>query len=199
VWSVPAEGAFKSDYSEGSMIRGREDWKRALETRGAGILSGPGMLAIDTLRFVLNREVEEVYAKADLTDAAQQETWASALLTFSGGVQVHFECSRRTPFAENAFVVYGSKGRASVRGFTPWDTYATIELRTERGTLVDQVLRANMYVAQIEAFNACVRDKREPNASGLDGWREREVSLAIRRSALNRAAVRIPPIELLEG
>lgn len=191
VWNVPNAGAFASEHSQASMIRGREDWKKTQATRGAGILSGPGMLALDTLRFLLGRDVELVFGRADIADDSQQETFAIALLTFRGGVNVHFEVSRSTPYADNTFTVYGSKGRVSVRGFNPWDTYATFELRTEQGTFTENVVRGNMYVAQIEAFCASVREKREPSASGLDGLRERQISLALRESAVTGIPVRI--------
>jgi predicted dehydrogenase len=191
VWTVPSDGAFASEHSIASMIRGRENWKTTQEMRGAGLLSGPGMLGLDTLRFILGRDVEQVFAKADITDTTQQETWVSALLTFEGGVNAHFECSRKTPYADNSFIVYGTKGRVAVHGFSPWDSCSSLELCTDKGTLVENIIRGNMYVAQIEAFSACVRDRREPNASGLDGLRERQVSLAIRESAVTGTAVRI--------
>jgi 1,5-anhydro-D-fructose reductase (1,5-anhydro-D-mannitol-forming) len=192
VWHVPFEGAFADEYSQASMIRGREAWKETLEMRGSGILSGPGMLGLDVLRFVLASEVESVFATGDFSQAPRhQETAAVATLRFQNGVIATFECCRNTPFADNRFIVNGTKGRACTHGFTPWDSEGLLEVCTAEGTHTRTFHRGNMFVSHIEAMNRAVRDGCEPMPSGLDGFRERQVTLAIRQSALQKVLVKL--------
>jgi len=192
VWTVPFEGAFAENYSVQSMIAGHEGWKKTALTRGGGILAGPGMLGLDALRFVTSREVHEVYAHADISHDNEQETWVNALLRMDEHFIVNFECSRKTPFAENTYTVLGTKGRATAGYFTPWSSHGFIELRTEQGLVRKDFERENMFVDQIEAFCTAVSESHAPNASGLDGLEERRVFHALRRSALERTPIVVP-------
>lgn len=192
VWRVPFAGAFKEEYDQASMIRGRGGWKEELGKRGSGILSGPGMLGLDTLRFVLGCEVEHVYATGDFSVALRsQETAVVATLQFQKGIIATFECCRKTPFADNRFIFNGTKGRAVTHGFTPWDSEGTLEVCTDQGTVVRRFYSHNMFVDHIESMNHAIRDRREPNPSGVDGLRERQITLAIRESALNQRVVSV--------
>jgi hypothetical protein len=52
------------------------------------------------------------------------------------------------------------------------------------------------YVAELEDFQQAVRQDREPAASGIDGLRAVEVTLAMIESAWTKRAVRIDPVKV---
>lgn len=184
VWTVPAIGAFAGEFDQ--------SWKKDMSMRGAGAMSGAGMFGIDMLRFLLGRDVEQVFAVADVATAARtQETVVQAVLTFQGGILASFETTSHTPFSDNTTTVSGTKGRASSYGLRPWDSDGRLDVWTERGHVSREFHRHNMFVDQIEAFNRNILDGTEPNASGVDGWRERQITLAIRESSLKNAPVKI--------
>ncbi|MSP79290.1 MAG: Gfo/Idh/MocA family oxidoreductase [Dehalococcoidia bacterium] len=184
VWSVPSVGAFGGEFDQ--------SWKHDITMRGAGTMSGAGMFGVDMLRFLVGRDIQEVYAVADVATAEHnQENFVQALITFQGGMTASFESSNRTQYWDNTTTVYGTKGRASSYGLRPWDSDGVLRVRTEQGETVREFHRSNMFVDQIEAFNQCIQTGKTPNAAGVDGWRERQVTLAIRESAVKKAPVKI--------
>lgn len=188
VWNVPVTGALQP--ASGS--HGLNNWKEDLSMRGSGVMSSPGMFGIDMVRYIVGRDVESVYAYSDVATAPRtQETIVEATLVFQGGVPASFTCTNHTPYADNSITVYGTKGTAYCSGMNPFVSDGVLRVRTEQGETVREFHGANMFVNQVEAFNDCVRTGKEPNASGVDGWRERQITLAIRESGMKKSVVKL--------
>jgi predicted dehydrogenase len=188
VWNVPTAGAL----APGSGSHGNNNWKEDLSMRGAGVMSSPGMFGIDMLRYILGRDVETVYGFSDVATAPRtQETIVEATLGFQGGIPASFTCTNHTPYADNSVTVHGAKGSAYCSGMNPFVSDGVLRVRTEQGETVREFHGGNMFVDQVEAFNESVRTGKEPNASGVDGWRERQITLAIRESGMKRSVVKL--------
>lgn len=184
-WQVPAKGVFGTHLDH--------SWKQDLSMRGSGIMSGTAMFGIDMLRFLMGREVEEVYAYSDVVTAPRkQENIVEATLIFQGGIPASYASSNRTPFADNVVTVYGTKGRASSQALNPTVTSdGVLRVRTAQGETVREFHGTNMFVDEIEAFNQCIQSGKEPDPSGVDGWRERQITLAIRESGMKKSVIKI--------
>ena len=152
---------------------------------GAGAWMGSGVHCIDLLRYVLGQEVVELAAITDASEAEPLEHLATVLLRFRNGTLGTAIASRRLPDSHNDLVVYGSGGRGEVRDSLLVDLQGTLEvttaaLKTTERYPLDPLA---MYVRQVEAFNDAVASGTEPVASGWDGLKTAEVTIAMLESA----------------
>jgi predicted dehydrogenase len=99
--------------------------------------------------------------------------------------------SRNTPDPLNDFAIYGSGGRVGGRGTIGVNLGGTVEVVSEKVNTTAAYTSGNMYLDEIEAFNRCLREGGEPEASGLDGMRACQVHLAIFQSARTGRRVRL--------
>jgi predicted dehydrogenase len=199
-WHVPNEGFLTANEpmeqrgvygGQRSGVSGSGDWKHDLSMRGAGVLSGRGMFGTDILRFYFG-DVKEVNAFADVATAAHnQETYVVANVAFKSGVVASYDSADNTPFPDNSVTVYGTKGTAVATGLQTSHSDGTLEVRTDKGTIVRNFYNHNMYVDEFEAFHQAIRDGKDPDPSGVDGWKERQLTLAIRESAVKGATVKV--------
>ncbi|MSP79292.1 MAG: Gfo/Idh/MocA family oxidoreductase [Dehalococcoidia bacterium] len=167
-------------------------WKEVYPMRGGGVTVVGGMFAVDLLRFLAGRDVEQVYAYTDAATAPRgQETLANAILQFQGGVPAFMDCSSRNPYSDNNVTVYGTKGRATSIGGLRLDSEGAVEVVTDRGNIRKEFSGHNMYADEFEEFMRCIRENKEPSASGVDGWRERQINIAIVESSRKNAPVHI--------
>ena len=151
------------------------------------------------LRFLLGREVTEVAAITDgQTEAQPLEQLAAMSLRFDGGAIGTVCCGRVLPDSRNDFTIYGSDGRISSRG-TLWEArQGSVEIVSETVNetmeIPDEYL--GNFVAEIEDFRRAVEEGGEPTATGVDGLRVVEVTLAMVQSARTGRTVRIDPVAL---
>ncbi len=161
---------------------------------GGGIIYLAGVHRIDLLRFILGHEVVEVSAFiGEQTPARPFEEIAVAMFRFDNGAYgtVHF--SMNIPHGTNHLEVHGS--RASLFGDTTstwWgETNPELLLKSDLVTTTYSFQKTDAYKDQVEDFNRCLKDNRESLATGLDGLRAVEVSLAMFESGRQGRPVRI--------
>ena len=159
---------------------------------GAGSWMGSGVHCADLLRYVLGQEVVEVTAITDTSEAEPLEHLATVLLRFEGGALGTAVASRRLPDSHNNLTVYGSLGRGEVRGGLHVDLQGTLEVATDAFHDAEEYPNdpLAMYVRQVAAFNEAVTSGAEPVASGWDGLKVAEVTLAMVESARTGRRVR---------
>ncbi len=160
-------------------------------------MMGTGVHVVDLLRFLLGQEVVEVAAITDGQTANQPlERMASMSLRFDGGTIATVCCGRLLPDSRNDFTIYGTDGRITGRA-TIWES------RQGRLEVVSETVnRTEVYgsdylgnfIAELEDFHQAIEQDREPVASGLDGLRVVEVTLAMIESARTGRTVRIDPV-----
>ncbi|MSP79178.1 MAG: Gfo/Idh/MocA family oxidoreductase [Dehalococcoidia bacterium] len=170
---------------------GSGDWKHDLSMRGAGVLSGRGMFGTDMLRFLFG-DFTEVSASADVETAEHtQETYMLGNIKFKNGVVASYDSAEGQLFPDNSVTAYGTKGTAIATGLQTSHSDGTLEVKTANGRQFREFFGHNMYQDEFEAFMDCIRTGKEPDPSGVDGWRERQMTLALRESAMKRATVKV--------
>ena len=174
---------------------GRRQWWEDPELiGGAAALMGTGVHVVDLLRFLLGQEVTEVAALTDGQTAERPlERMASVTLRFEDGALATVCCGRLLPDSKNDFAIYGTKGRITGRA-TLWESrQGRVEVvsDTVNEIAVYPADYLGNFIAEIEDFQRAVEQGREPVASGLDGLRVVEVTLAMIESAKTGRAVKI--------
>ena len=165
---------------------------------GASTMMGTGVHVVDLMRFLIGREVTEVNAMTDGQTSRQPlEQLATVSLRFEGGTIATIACSRLLPDSRNDFAIYGSLGRVAGQA-TLW------EARQGRVEVIsDEVHRtevcANHYlgnfIAEVEDFRRAIEEDGEPAASGVDGLRSVEITLAMIESAWEGRTVKLSRVE----
>jgi 1,5-anhydro-D-fructose reductase (1,5-anhydro-D-mannitol-forming) len=165
---------------------------------GASTMMGTGVHSVDLLRFVLGAEVDEITAVTDGQTAARPlEQLACLTLRFGNGTLGQVVASRLLPDSRNDFRVYGITGLIAGH-------HSMWEARTGRFEITSDTVNETAdypeallpnYVAEIEDFQRAVATGVQPAATGLDGLRVVEVTLAMIESARTRRSVKIERVE----
>ncbi len=152
---------------------------------GGGSLMGMGVHVMDTLRFLIGREVTKVTALSDGQNAERPlDRLSQICLEFEGGAQAHMMCSGRFPFSRNDAVIYGSRGRVVAYDSVDMNAgHGHLEVTTpnEHGGTSTRTVRAAVpdhFVAEVEAFGAAVAGGPQFRADGIDGLRAVEITSA---------------------
>ncbi len=162
---------------------------------GAGTWMGSGVHCVDLLRYVLGKEVIEVAAITDATEAVPLEHLATVLLRFEDGTLGTAIASRRLPDSRNDVVVYGSHGRCVVRDSLVTDLQGEFEVVSELEQAQEWYAPPDplaMYVRQVESFNEAVASGTEPAATGWDGLKVVAITEAVVESARTGRRIRLP-------
>jgi 1,5-anhydro-D-fructose reductase (1,5-anhydro-D-mannitol-forming) len=177
----------------------RQWWDQPDLIGNASTVMGTGVHVIDLLRYLLGQEVTEVAAITDGQTAEQPlEQLAAMSLRFSGGAVGTVCCGRVLPDSHNDFTIYGSDGRITGRA-TLWEARqgrVDVISETVNRTEVSPGGYLGNFVAEIEDFHQAIEEDREPAASGVDGLRVVEATLAMIQSARTGRTVRIKPVKV---
>ena len=163
----------------------------------ASTMMGTGVHVVDALRFVLDQEVAEVATISDgQTPLQPLEQLLAMALRFDRGTIATVCCGRRLPDSRNDLVVYGSLGRFVGRDAL-WEgrqgTFDIVSETINQTETYPQQPLAN-FIDELADFHRAVRDNDEPAASGLDGLRVVQVTLAMIASARDKRTIRIEPL-----
>ncbi len=177
--------AFKSS-NQGELPRKHREWFVDKQLAGGGAIADHTVHLVDIMRWYLNSEVCEVYARANSIFHAGEvevETGGMVMLTFANGVFASIDCSWSRP--------------------DYWPTWGglSFEMITSRGAVLVDAFKQNLTVyshalqrpawaywgsdanqAMITDFVAAIDQGRPPRVSGLDGYRAVQVVAAAYRS-----------------
>ena len=174
----------------------RQWWDDPELMGGASTMMGTGVHVVDLLRFVLGQEVTEVAALSDgQTPQHPLEQLAAMVLRFDGGTMATVCCGRRLPDSRNDLTVYGSLGRI-VGTAALWEgRQGSLEVVSETVNKTETYPHAPLanFIDELTDFHRAITEDREPAATGLDGLRVVQVTLAMIESARERRTVRIEP------
>ncbi len=154
---------------------------------GAGAFMATGVHCADLLRYVLNDDdVAELSAVSDATPERPLEELVTLSLRFRSGVIATLLTGRRTPdYERNDVTVYGTLRRAGLHASIDMNQAGAFAVRTD-GITEDETYPEHpfsLYTKQVQAFDAAVEGNGEPLATGLDGLRVVEITLAMVESA----------------
>ena len=193
-------------------------WRASAAMAGGGSLMGMGAHALDLLRFVLGREVEEATAYSDEDPASGQvDRSVACLLRLRGGACAVAVSSVHVPHAHNDLVVHGSRLRLEAQGTigVRWQGQLAVTGETEAHRQAGPALSPSwqarlgapigtettvstfpcdapvtaLYARLVEDFNASIEEDREPLATGHDGLAMVELVDAILRSSRERRSI----------
>ncbi len=153
----------------------------------------------DMVRFLSGSEVDEVHAfGAVLVDpaigAAGDVDTAVVTLKLANGALAVIENSRKAVFGyDQRLEVFGSEGGVEASNELP----CQVKLRTAAGIRAENPLYffleryQRSFVAELEAFIACIREDRQPPVGGRDGLMSVLIGLAAGRSMVENRPVRV--------
>jgi 1,5-anhydro-D-fructose reductase (1,5-anhydro-D-mannitol-forming) len=175
----------------------RQWWDDPALIGHASTMMGTGVHVVDALRFVLDQEVIEVAAISDgQTSARPLEQLLAMVLRFDRGTIATLCCGRRLPDSRNDLVVYGSLGRL-IGSDALWEgRQGTFEVVSETVHTTDTYPPQPLanFIDELDDFHRAIREDRQPAATGLDGLRVVQVTLAMIASACEQRTVRIEPL-----
>ena len=169
-------------------------WHFDRKLAGGGSLVDVGVYCVNTIRWLTGKEPFEAQAFAWSADPArysQVEENISFQLKFPGGLVA--QASSSFGAAEASFLpVHGVQGWAALD-----PAYAFDEERRLFGKIGGRWFEKKFkimdeFALELDAFAGCVRRRREPEPSGLQGLRDVAVMQAIYRSARENRPVTIP-------
>jgi 1,5-anhydro-D-fructose reductase (1,5-anhydro-D-mannitol-forming) len=172
-------------------------WVQPEGVGGAWAMMAMGVHCVDLLRFLLGQDVVEVAA---LTDGQRQdsplERLATMCLRFNGGALGMVCCGSRMPDSKNDSTLYGSHGRMVLGDSVRAALQGSLEVvsDTVNTTVSYEQDTLALYTRQVEAFNQAIQHDTEPIASGLDGLRVVQATVAMIESASTGRAVKIAPL-----
>jgi 1,5-anhydro-D-fructose reductase (1,5-anhydro-D-mannitol-forming) len=179
---------------------GLRQWWDNPELMGhASTMMGTGVHVVDALRFALDQEVADVAAISDgQTPQQPLEQLVAMALRFDRGTIATICCGRRLPDSRNDLTIYGSLGRLSGSDALWEGRQGTFEVVSEAGHTTDTYPPQPLanFIDELDDFHRAIREDRDPAATGLDGLRVVQVTLAMIASAREQRTIRIEPLAL---
>ncbi len=174
-------------------------WEDPQAMGGASSMMGTGVHLVELLRFVLGQEITEVAAITDgQTESRPLEQLVAMSLRFDGGAIATMCCGRVLPDNRNDLTVYGIDGRITGRATVVGALQGKLEVVSEtvNQTIVYPHDRHATFAAMLEEFHQAIQEDREPLASGMDGLRVVELTLAMIESARDGRTVKISSVQV---
>jgi predicted dehydrogenase len=163
---------------------------------GAGALVGTGIHPIDLLCYLLDSEVEEVFAVTDEEPPRYPvDDMVYATMRFRNGTYGTVISGLLVPRSDNDVVIYGSKMKIVCKGTVgmPMQGELLVEgdaVDTRRSCPVAYSV-TGMYVRAVESFNRSILENSEPLSPAVAGLEMVRVANAVIESSRRRRAVTI--------
>lgn len=173
-----------------------QGWRIERPGSGGGVVLDITVHDADTLRYVLDDEVEEVTAmtasqgmgKSGLEDAVM------GVMRFRGGVLAQFHDAFTARHAYTGLEVHGTDGSLYGRDVMTQRPTGAVVLRRDGEEESIPIKHGNLYERSVARFNAAVRGEGEPAATGEDGVRSLTIALAVRESAVTGRVVQVAEV-----
>jgi len=159
----------------------RRTWLLNRPVAGGGPIFDVGVHCLDTLRFVLDDNVDSVQSilNPPPTTSATERS-AIINLQFSKGTLGSIACSFEGPLRHTMIEVVGTEGLAHAFDFTAGEqlTPLSIERRTNAAAPETKSLSMNipnLYIDEISAFSSCILENTPSPIPGIDGIENQKV------------------------
>jgi len=170
-------------------------WRQIPEMGGGGTIMDTGSHCVDTLRALLNAEVDEVLALVDtLVFSYPVDDTTSMLLRFDNGVQGVVTSYWNTPDVNqtslNIVEVYGTSGQLVGSPINAKNSDGFLKAYTT-GEWTEHYFEKNTHAALLDAFAACIEHDGPSPIPGEDGMRGMQVIEAALESARTGRIVKV--------
>ena len=173
-----------------------QGWRIERPESGGGVVLDITVHDADTLRFVLDDEVEEVTAMTANQGMGQSglEDAVMGVMRLRGGVLAQFHDAFTARHAYTGFEVHGTDGSLYGRDVMTQRPTGAVVLRRDGEEESIPIKHGNLYERSVARFNAAVRGEGEPAATGEDGVRSLTIALAVRESAVTGRVVQVAEV-----
>jgi 1,5-anhydro-D-fructose reductase (1,5-anhydro-D-mannitol-forming) len=158
---------------------------RIKDKTGGGVILDVTVHDADTLRFLLDDEVEEVTAMSTQQGlaSARIEDSVMGVMRFSSGLLASHHDAFTVRHAGTGLEIHGTEGSLVARDVMTQLPMGEVVLRhDDRLEAVEVGEREDLYVRSVRLFNSAVHGEGEPAASGEDGLRSLAIALAVKES-----------------
>jgi predicted dehydrogenase len=170
---------------------GSRNWRQFFASAGGGSLMDMGIHCVDLLRWWMG-DVQSVSAMtATLANEYEVEDTALVLLRMEKGRLATVDSTYAARGCRHVFEVYGTQG--AVRGADTISQLAEGSLTIVRGTREEVFTyeSVDLYAAEVEHFQDCIINSRQPLVGPEEGRRNLEVCLAAYRSNREQRVIAI--------
>ncbi len=177
------------------MLSSPRTWVNDPKLATGGPLADIGIHCIDTLRYILDDEIESLTVQAQYDSHSVLEASASGVLHFSHGTLGSMAVSGRATY-QTMVEIIGESGVLSGVNALNVERPVTLELR--RGLEIVErmeVLNGDAYTLQVDAFAAALEEGRDFEISGEEGLRNQLVLDAAFRSLRSGRVEFVPTAE----
>ncbi len=174
-----------------------EWWEHPEMIGGASTMMGTGTHSVDDLHFILGQTVTELAAITDGQTAENPlERLAAMCLRFDGGAVATLCCSSRVPDFMNDVTIYGSDGRIVLKDASRPTFAGGLEVSSETVNTTESYGPdpLALFTWQTEAFNRAIQRDEDPLASGVDGLKSVQVTVAMIESASTGRTIKLEPL-----
>lgn len=174
---------------------GLQGWRINRPGAGGGVILDITVHDADTLRFTLGAEPVEAAAMTASQGMASQGLADSVMgvLRFDNGVLAQFHDAFTIRHTQTGIEYHGTEGSILASDVMTQEPRGTIVLRRgDQEEPVDPGPLEDLYARSVRHFNAAIRGKGAPAATGEDGIRSLAVALAVAESAATGRTVAIP-------
>ena len=171
-----------------------QGWRIKDPSTGAGVIMDITVHDTDTLRYVLNSDVEEVTALSAQQGmgSGEIEDAVMGVMRFKNGVLAQFHDAFTVGHAPTGFQVHGTEGSLFARDVMTQQPKGQIFIR--RGDKQEEIQLdppENLYAHAIRHFNQAVKGHGQPWATGEDGVKSLATALAVLESTKTGKAVKV--------
>jgi predicted dehydrogenase len=153
---------------DGRTSKRRWLWDR--QSAGGGPLFDIGVHCLDTLRFILGKEVVSVKSQLEPTPTrTRTESTANVSLRFSGGILASIYCSFAAPIRRSTIEVIGTEGTLMATDFTLGERVIPLHVALGGETRTEMIEVPNLYVEEINHFSSCLLNNVKPLVPGEVG------------------------------
>jgi 1,5-anhydro-D-fructose reductase (1,5-anhydro-D-mannitol-forming) len=163
-----------------------QGWRLSRPEAGGGVILDITVHDTDTLRFVLDSEVEDVIARSATQGLANGgiEDAVMGVMYFRDGVLAQFHDAFTVKHAPTGLEVHGAEGSVFGMNVMTQDPVGRIVLRRDsEETEIKLDPPEDLYAHSIRHFNQAVLTGAQPFATGTDGLRSLAVALAALESS----------------
>ena len=171
-----------------------QGWRIKSPETGAGVILDITVHDTDTLRYVLNDDIEEVtaFSVQQGMGAGDIEDGVMGVMRFKRGVLAQFHDAFTVAHTNTGFQVHGTEGSLHAEDCMTQSPKGTVYLqRGDSREEVDLGDHVNLYEHAIRAFNLAVRGEGSPWATGEDGVKSLATALAVLESTKTGRAVTV--------
>ena len=164
-------------------------WRVSNPATGAGVVLDITVHDTDTLRFILQDEVEEVTAMTAQTGMGTGgiEDSVMGVMRFSRGVLAQFHDAFTVAHAGTGLEIHGTEGSLCATGVMTQQPVGHLTLRKQNQVtpIRLEMPAEDLYTRSVRCFHRAIRGEGDPAATADDGVRSLAVGLAVLKAARN--------------